>query len=149
MKHKIFITLMLAFTIAASAQDTDWNKKYRTGGVLNGRLWVNGFSNDWKLGLVMGFADGTSQMLGENPSKDNREAYDFYSPVGMTYGERITALDNFFADPLNRLISIGGGLIVINMQHQGKDASGLILMLRKDAVAPVVATPAPMPAERQ
>ena len=146
MKHKT-AALIFVLAITAAAQDADWNKKYRTGGSLNGRLWVSGFSHDWKLGLVMGFHDGASVITAESAEGD-RAAFDFYNPKGMTYGERITALDNFFADPLNRSISIGGGLIVINIQHRGEDASSVILMLRKDAVADTAAAPVPVPTER-
>ena len=90
-----------------------------------------------KLGLVMGLANG-SMLAVDCGKKDGSDLdnYQLVTPDGMTFGERVTALDNFFADPLNRSIPILSGLGVVKAQKQGGDVSHLILQLRKNAIAP-------------
>jgi hypothetical protein len=128
---KLFFAAILALSAIASAgiaQTKSGNPDF-TGGFTNGRFWVD-MPDVFKSGYVGGYTDSAQMMVGGLQSlplhlldKEQWErAIKLHFPAGMTRGEIVEALDEFYREPLNRAIPIANALRVIAGRVQGLDS---------------------------
>jgi hypothetical protein len=103
-----------------------------TAGLPNGRLWL-AMSKDWRSGYIGGYVNGVQKMtkLG-NVAPQNGEGILF--PYYVSFGGMADFLDEFYAEPLNRRISIPDALQVAVFKSHGTSEEALeqwIAMLRR------------------
>lgn len=102
-----------------------------TRGFINGRAWRD-WSKDMRLGFLIGYGEGLDigiaggYTLGAPGRQDGYSASvsmkaSLYPPDGVTYGEKLRAVDRFYDDPLNDQIPIYTCLMIVSKQFKGYD----------------------------
>ena len=107
----LMLTAMFAGLVTAQANPN------KTFGLNNGRLW-NIAPEDFKMGMVIGFGEA---VVFRQKGK----------PLGAseTVGERIKALDQFYADPANLAIPIASAHDVCLARVNGEDPDAIAKMV--------------------
>jgi hypothetical protein len=109
--------ILLSVSALGTAQSTD---EFRTGGSLNGRAWKVMEANTKSL-YVIGALEGMINVITDTVknSVDVKLALQVYYPVELKPNEVRDAVDRFFAEPENLLMSVGDALRIISMKARG------------------------------
>jgi hypothetical protein len=130
--------LLLLLCGFAAGQDTF------TNGLVNGRFWASISTVQSKRALLLGFREGLKIGILQFVDCGNEKVkialeMSFPSSEKLNSDELISAMDRFYAEPLNRAIPIGQALIYIGAEVTGMKPAQLAEVLadfRRDAATP-------------
>jgi hypothetical protein len=104
MKSLACIVLALLFTQAAFSQDKTFLQ-------YNGRGWRK-FSGEIKLGYVIGFSD--TQVCDDDKL-----------PCHMNFGELVEAIDRFYSEPENLLLTVSAAIHFVTRKAAGAEPAAI------------------------
>jgi hypothetical protein len=150
----VWLTIVIGLALGKGVLGADDIERTYSG--KNGRGWQS-LTLEMRIGYIEGYYDGVATGVvhaaapggspaGAFPVAAAKKAFAEIFPVSMTVGEIVSAVDRFYAEPLNRRIMVYSALPVIALEAKGTDQAtvdGEIRRLRRNGAAeePVASLP--------